>query len=300
MRAGFVFSEVLTGLRRNVTMTIAMILTTAISLGLLGFGLIVAKLTDETRTLYGDKVQVQVYLTVDQSRSDPDCTGAVCQGLLEDLRGNPDVASVSYESQEAAYQRYLRTFASQPEMIAIVRKEALSATFRVSLVDPQRFRVISQDFTGKPGVLSVDDQSEVLDKVFSLLNSVRNVAITIALIQAFAAVLLISNMVQVAALSRRTETSIMRLVGASRWRTQLPFMIEAVFAGLVGVALAILGLVVAKLTFVDKIFGSIISTGLLPPIDGTYLVFASYWLIPIGIVLSGAAAYATLRAYVRL
>lgn len=300
MRAGFVFGEVLTGLRRNVTMTIAMILTTAISLGLLGFGLIVAKLTDETRTLYGDKVSVSVYLTVDQSKSDADCSGATCQTLLNQLKTDPDVATVAYESQESAYQRYLKTFASQPEMIAIVRKEALSATFRVTLVDPQRFKVINQDYSGKPGVLSVDDQSAVLDKVFSLLNSVRNVAITIALIQAFAAVLLISNMVQVAALSRRTETSIMRLVGASRWRTQLPFMIEAVVAGMVGVGLAIVGLIAAKVSFVDKVFGSIISTGLLPQIDTSYLVFASYWLIPIGAVLSAAAAYVTLRLYVRL
>ena len=300
MRAGYVFSEVLTGLRRNITMTIAMILTTAISLGLLGFGIIIAKLTTDAGELYGSKVQVTVNLTTDLSANDPNCSSDVCQNLLNALQANPDVSQVDFESQEAAYERYKKQFAGQPEMIEIARKEALSASFHVKLVDPQRFAVIKQQYAGKPGVLSVNDQSEILNRLFSFLNVVRNTALVIAGIQACAAVLLISNMVLVAARNRRTETNIMRLVGATRWRTQLPFMIEALVAGMIGVVLAIVGLVVTKLTFVDKVFGSVVSSALLPPIDASYLVVASYWLIPIGILLSAAAAYVTLRLYVRL
>ena len=93
---------------------------------------------------------------------------------------------------------------------------------------------------------SVNDQSELLDRVFSLLNGIRNATIVVALVQAFAALLLISNMVQIAAFTRRTETNIMRLVGASRWRTQLPFMIEAIVAGLIGAVLAIGGLIAGQ------------------------------------------------------
>lgn len=300
MRAGYVFSEVLTGLRRNITMTIAMILTTAISLGLLGFGIIIAKLTNDAGILYEAKVQVTVNLTTDQSKNDANCTNAVCQDLLTSLKSNPDVSVVTYESQDAAYARYRKQFAGQPEMLQIARKEALSASFRVQLHDAQRFAVIKQQYDGKPGVLSVDDQSQILNRLFSFLNVIRNTSLVIAGIQAFAAVLLISNMVLVAARSRRTETNIMRLVGATRWRTQLPFMIEAVMAGLIGVGLAIVGLIVAKLTFVNRVFGSVVSAALLPPIDSSYLVVASYWLIPIGVLLSAAAAYVTLRLYVRL
>ena len=91
--------------------------------------------------------------------------------------------------------------------------------------------MIAEQFDGKPGVQSVADQSAFLDRLFSLLNGIRNATIIVALIQALAALLLISNMVQIAAYTRRTETAIMRLVGASRWRTQLPFMLEAVIAG---------------------------------------------------------------------
>ena len=300
MRAGYVFSEVATGLRRNVTMTIAMILTTAISLGLLGFGIIIAKLSNDAGTLYASKVQVSVNLTVDESTTDPTCTQAACQSLLTSLQADPDVAEVSYESQDQAFTRFRKQFAGQPEMLEIARKQALSASFHVKLKDPQRFAVIRANYVGKPGVKSIDDQSQIVDRLFSFLNVIKTTALVVAAIQAVAAVLLIANMVLVAARSRRTETNIMRLVGATRWRTQLPFMIEAVLAGLIGVGLAIVGLIVAKLTFVNKVFGSVVSSALLPPIDGTYLVVASYWLIPIGVLLSAAAAYVTLRLYVRL
>ena len=88
MRAGFVVTEVLNGFRRNITMTIAMILTTAISLGLLGGGLIIARMTDQMRDIYGDKVEVTIYLTPDQSALDPDCRASPCQDINELLQAN--------------------------------------------------------------------------------------------------------------------------------------------------------------------------------------------------------------------
>ena len=85
----FVVSEVLTGLRRNVTMTIAMILTTAISLGLFGGGLLVVRTIDRTEQIYRDRVEVQVFLTNDVSAADADCSQAVCSGLKATLQNSP-------------------------------------------------------------------------------------------------------------------------------------------------------------------------------------------------------------------
>ena len=300
MRAGYVFSEVLTGLRRNITMTVAMILTTAISLSLLGGGLVVARISQATQALYGDKVEVIIYLTTDQSSKDPNCTDSVCQNIVASLKKNADVELSTYQTQADAFQQYKTRFAGQPEMLAIVQQDALPASFHVKLHDPQRFKVISQEFTGLPGVDQVNDQSDFLNKLFGLLNGVRNLAIIVALIQAFAALLLISNMVQIAAYTRRTETSIMRLVGASRWRTQLPFMIEAVVAGVIGALLSIGLLVVAKVTFVDKLLGSVINSGVLAPLTGTDLVAVAPWLLLAGAGLAAISGYVTLRLYVRI
>jgi cell division transport system permease protein len=300
MRAGYVFSEVLTGLRRNITMTVAMILTTAISLGMLGGGLIVARVTQATQVLYGDKVEIVVFLTTDQSKKDPDCRDSVCQQIEKALKANPEVELSTYQTQAEALAQYKQRFAGQPEMLAIVQESALNASFHVKLQDPQRFKIISQQFTGLPGVESVSDQSDLLNRLFGILNGIRNAAIVIALIQALAALLLISNMVQVAAYTRRTETAIMRLVGASRWRTQLPFMIEAVVAGVIGAAVSITLLVLAKVFFVDKLFGSVFHSGVLAPLTNTDLLVVAPWLLITGAGLAAISAYVTLRLYVRV
>ena len=121
MRASFVFSEVLTGLRRNVTMTVAMILTTMVSLLLLGGGLLVVRMIDKTQAVYEDKLQVNVYLTNDISANDKDCQEDPCRSLRSDLENDPAVESVSYENRDQAYKRFKEIFASQPELVKLAQ-----------------------------------------------------------------------------------------------------------------------------------------------------------------------------------
>ena len=113
MRVDFVVREVLTGLRRNVTMTIAMILTTAISLGLVGTGLLAVRTIDRTEELYSSRVEVRVTLTQDVSSADADCSQPICAGLKQTLENSPLVASVTFENQQQAYENYKRLFAGQ-------------------------------------------------------------------------------------------------------------------------------------------------------------------------------------------
>ncbi|RIJ77020.1 ABC transporter permease [Nakamurella silvestris] len=300
MRAGYVFSEVATGLRRNVTMTIAMILTTGISLGLLGLGLLIVKMTDDTKAIYGDKVEILIYLTADQSKEDPNCLQPLCSGLLTELQANPEISEVYFESQEQAYERYKKQFANQPAMLEIATADALQASFHIKLYDPQRFEVITQQYGDRQGVGSIQDQAAFLERLFVVLNGMRNATIILAVIQAAAAFLLISNMVQIAAYTRRTETEIMRLVGASRWRTQLPFLIEAVVAGLIGAAIAVGGLFAVKTFVLDRTLGALFRSGILPAVSTADLVTVAPILGGAGAVLAAVSAYVTLRLYVRI
>lgn len=299
MRASFVFSEVLTGLRRNVTMTVAMILTTMVSLLLLGGGLLVVRMIDKTQTVYEDKLQVNVYLTNDISENDKECQKDPCRTLRSDLENDPAVESVKYENRDQAYARFKEIFASQPELVKLARPEALPASFNVKLFDPDRPEVIIQTFSGKVGVDSIADQSEFLDRFFDALNGVRDLTFVVALIQAVAALLLISNTVQVSAFTRRTEVGIMRLVGATRWYTQLPFLLEAVVAGLIGAVLAIGLLVLAKLWFLDRLLEGPFAAGVIRPIEGLDILLISPWLLLTAIGISAITGYVTLRLYVR-
>jgi cell division transport system permease protein len=299
MRASFVLSEVLTGLRRNITMTIAMILTTMISLALLGGGLLVVRMIDKTQELYQDKVEVSVYLTNDISANDKSCTNEPCASLRSDLDGNPAVESVEFENRDQAYERFKRIFEAQPELVKLARPEALPASFHVKLLDPDRPEVITQTYTGQPGVDSIADQSEFLERFFDALNGVRNLTFVVAAILAAATLLLISNTVQVSAFTRRNEVGIMRLVGATRWYTQLPFLLEAVVAGVVGAVLAIGFLFIITGAFLQRALSGAISANVVRPIDTLDILLVSPVLLLISVVISAITGYVTLRLYVR-
>src|SRR3954464_6377321 len=119
----FVWREALVGLRRNLTMSIAMVITTAISLGLLGAGLVAVRTIDRTEDLYYSLIAVQVALDEPTSAEDPDCSSPVCTGLREELTRNPLVAAVEYESRSAAFARFQRIYAGQ-SILQLVRPQS--------------------------------------------------------------------------------------------------------------------------------------------------------------------------------
>jgi cell division transport system permease protein len=294
MRVNFVLSEVATGLRRNLTMTIAMVLTTAICLGLAGTGLLITRMITHMKEIYYDKVQVSIFLA--DNVTDPQR-----QAIEQQLKASPEVKHFIYESKAEAYARFKQQFSQQPELVQNTPEDALPESFRVELVNPERYKVIAQEFpNGKNGVDQVRDEGDFLNRLFSLLNGARNATIAVAVLQALAALLLISNTIQLAAFNRRNETNIMRLVGASRWYTQLPFILEAAVAGLIGAALAVGGLVVTKLLFVDKTLAGPIKAGIIPPVNWSEIATISPIIAGAGVVAAGLAAYVTLRLYVRL
>jgi cell division transport system permease protein len=293
MRANFVLSEVATGLRRNLTMTIAMIITTSISLGFFGGSLLAAREIGQMRELYFDKLQVSIYL-------DDNITPPQRDSLRAELESSPEVADYQFLTKEQAFERFKKLFQSNPNLVSVAAPEDLPATYLVRLKNPQRYTVLNAQFTGQPGVAQVEGQSVALDRIFSLFNGIRNGAIFVAMIQALAALLLIANTIQIAAFNRRVETGIMRLVGASRWYTQLPFMLEAAVAGLAGALLAMGWLVLGKVLFVDKVLAGPIKSGIFPPVDYNSIVLVSPWIGLTGVGLAVVAAYVTLRLYVRL
>src|SRR3954447_10361554 len=294
MRVNFVLSEVATGLRRNLTMTVAMIITTAISLGLMGTGLLIAGMITEMKEIYYDKVQVSIFLA-------DDVTDEQRTAIEQKLDGSPEVGTFIYDSKEEAYHRLHQQLSQQRELVENTPEDALPESFRVELKNPERYPIIAEQFPdGKDGVDQVRDEGDFLDRLFSLLNGARNATIAVAVVQALAALLLISNTIQLAAFNRRNETNIMRLVGASRWYTQLPFILEAAVAGLIGGLLAGGGLVLTKVLFVDHTLAGPIKAGIITGIDWSQIATTGAIITLAGVALAGFASYVTLRLYVRL
>jgi cell division transport system permease protein len=296
VRFGFLFNEVLTGLRRNVTMTVAMILTTAISIALFGGGLLVIRLADNSRAIYLDRVESQVFLTNDVSANDPTCAAEPCKTLKDRIDHRSDVKSWRFLNRDAAYADAIRKF---PQYKDVASKDSFPASFVVKLENPAEHKDFDTAMQGQPGVFQVLNQKELIDRLFAVLDGLSSAAFAVALVQAVGAILLIANMVQVAAYTRRTEVGIMRLVGASRWYTQLPFLLEAMLAATAGVLIAVIGLLLVRALFLDNALSQFYQANLIARVDYTDILYISPWLFLVGVVMSGLTAYATLRVYVR-
>jgi cell division transport system permease protein len=296
VRAGFLVNEVVTGLRRNVTMTIAMILTTAISIGLFGGGLLVVRLADQSRAIYLDRVESQVFLNNDISAVDPTCDSEPCKALRAQIESREDVKSVRFLNKDEAYSDAITKF---PEYKDVASKDSFPASFIVKLNDPEQNQAFDAAMQGQPGVLNVLNQKDLIDRLFAVLDGLSRAAFAIAVVQAISAILLIANMVQVAAYTRRTEIGIMRMVGATRWYTQLPFLLEAVLAATIGVVLAIIGLIVVRALFLDNALSQFYQANLIARIDYADILYIAPAMFVIGVAMAAVTAYVTLRLYVR-
>jgi cell division transport system permease protein len=210
MRAGFLLSEVRIGLRRNLTMTFAVIVTVAISLSLLGIGLLSNAQVSAMKDYWYDKIEVSVFLCGSLSES-PSCAGGVVTqeqrvAIKADLEALPVVQSVFYESQTEAYERFKERF-KDSAIAQNVTADQLPESFRVKLQDPTQFDVVVSAFSGRPGVDIVQDQRTILERFFKLLEVLRNGALAVGLLSVLTAALLISNTLRIAAFNRRRETA---------------------------------------------------------------------------------------------
>lgn len=301
MRKGFIATEVGAGLRRNLTMTVAMILTTAISLAMFGGGLLVVKVADNSKQIFLSRVEVQVYLDEAFSAKDPECTQKACQDLSERIKKIQGVNTVTYISRKQAVEDATeRVFAHQQQFQQLVKGIGLPASFKIKVDNTQQIdNVIAALTPYPPGVNGINDQRELVNKIFNVLNSVRNSAFLIAILQAIAAILLMINTIQMAAFSRRTEVSIMSLVGATRWYRQLPFIVETLFSALIGAVLAIIGIIGVKEAFLSRFLDN--AGGLKQITDFSIMdvLVISPWILLTGATLAIVTSYVTLRLYVK-
>ena len=302
MRVRFVMGEVWNGIRRNLTMTIAVIITVAVSLALFGAGLMVRSQVSLMRDYWYDKVQVSIFLCGISSKVSSCPDGAVTQAQREEIRADlellkPLVEEVYYESSAEAYQRFSEQMKGNP-ILENTDPEVLPESFRVRLSDPTKYDVVASAFVGRAGVDEVNDQRKVLDTLFAILRGFQTGALVIAAMMLLATVLLVANTIRVAAFSRRRETGIMRLVGASNFYIQLPFLLEAAFAATIGALVAIGLLASLKAILVDGVLS--------PSFQFTAFVGWDVWaqvsvvVFVTGVALASVAALLTLRRYLRV
>jgi cell division transport system permease protein len=304
MRAQFVFQEVWTGLRRNLTMTVALVVVVAISLSLLGTGLLFVKQVDNTRTYWQGRVQLSIYLCTAtsvsaQCKANGPATAAQRASIDHDLLAlkSQGVEAVYYESQAQAFQHFKHDFAQDRSFSSLVTQSEIPDSFQVKLRNAQAdYPVVAGAVEGRQGVDNIVNVESILSNFYKLLDGARNAVIVVAIILVIAAILLVANTIRLSAFKRRRETCIMRLVGASNFYVQLPFLLEGIIAGMFGWLVAA-GLLIAVKTLgldtLQQYFPYNVRLSLADLIEVIVLAMV------MGVVLCGVTSFLTLRRYLR-
>ncbi len=303
MRAQFVFHEVWIGLRRNLTMTVALIVVVAISLSLLGTGLLFVKQVDNTRSYWQSRVQLSVYLCTNSSlggtcQKNGAVTPAELANIKSELLQTHDILSIQYVSQAAAVAQFRKEFANNTPIVKYTAADQIPSSFEIRLKNTEtEAATVTSVIDGAPGVAEVVNDASILDQFYRLLDEARNAVAVIAIFLLVAAILLVANTIRLSAFNRRRETSIMRLVGASNFYVQLPFLVEGMIAGLIGWLIAT-GLLIGVKSLLLSSLQSVFPYGV--QLTTADLVEVIIVAMITGLLICGSTSFLTLRRYLRV
>ncbi|GAA1512160.1 cell division transport system permease protein [Agromyces terreus] len=303
MRFGLVLAEAGNGLRRNITMVISVVLVTFISLTFVGTAALLQLQIGQMKNYWYERAQVAVYLCTGLSstascadgEATPEQKDAIEAQLNSDTLA-PYIDEFYFEDHDQAYENFQKQFEGTPAA-DYVTPEVLNETFWVNLVDPSQSDVLVESLAGMPGVEGVVDQRRYLDQIFDALNAASYTAIAVAAIMLVAAALLIATTIRLSAFSRRRELGIMRLVGASNRFIQTPFVLEGVFAGLIGSLLAGGAVVAIVHFFVQGYLADNLSFTFVDVGDALLVVPL---LVVVGVLLAAVSAGIAITRYLRV
>ncbi len=301
-RLGLVLREMFHGVFHNITMTLAVIITVAVSLTLFGTGLLVNQQVSVMKDYWYDRVEVSVFLC--GNASDPAAcpngpvTAPQRDAIKAKLAGMTSVVEqVYYESSQEAYERFKQQFKDSP-ILGNVTADAMPESFRVKLVNAEDYGQVATAVHGMPGVEQVQDQRKLLDKFFRLLNGLQAGAMGVAIAMLIVTVLLVINTMRMAAFNRRRETAIMKLVGASNTYVRMPFVLEAAFLAAVGGVLAVGALAAEKIYLIDRIMQP--SFRFTAFIGWQQVRTVMIIVFVVGVLLASVAAIGSVRRYLRV
>jgi cell division transport system permease protein len=303
MRVQYVLQEIVQGLRRNLTMVIAVVVSTAVALVMLGSGLLMWQQTLHMKDYWYDKVEVSVFMCNQEDAGKyPNCQTAATAAQMDTVHSTlvnktPHVQSVTEETPDQAFARYQQMQRGSALSQDIMPKD-MEYSYRVKLDDPNNAQVVEGAVAGLPGVQSVQDEQQLLKPLFTFINIAEITALSVAAIMLVLAFLLIFNTVRLSAFSRRRETGIMRLVGASNFYIQMPFLLEGAVAGMLGGVTASVILIAVKALFVNHVVAPHLTS--IQFIGWSPFVWIVPSLLAVGVLMSVLASAFTLRKYLRV
>ena len=298
MKLRFILSEVGKGLARNRAMSVAVIIVTYVSLLFVGVAGLSQMQVMQMKSQWYDKIEVSIYMCATDDAT-PSCNAteateariSAVRDKLNSAEMSQYVKNVYEESREEAYENYLKLYGDST-ISEWTTVDMMPVSFRVKLVDPEQYSIIKEEFSGAAGVSQVKDQREIIEPLFNVIDAARLMALGLGGVMIIAAILLISTTIRLSAMSRETETQIMRYVGASNLFIQAPFMIEGALAAIAGAILAV-GTLFAGVHF-------LVQGWLAPSFSWTSFIGATQVWIMTPILILAAVALALIASAVSL
>jgi cell division transport system permease protein len=248
LKVDYVARETATNLFRNVTLTLASVLTVVVSLTLFGSALLLRQGVENANERFKGGIEFIVYLQ-------PQITTEQKDSIKKDLDSNPDVDHANFVDQDETYAEFKRLFANSPQLVETVSPEILPPSFRVAprIQDPEVVKALGDQFQDKPGVYEVVFAFEVVQRIQETFNKIGVRFLAAAVLLLVAALMLILNTIRVAMFARRREIEVMKLVGATNWFIRVPFIVEGIIQTLLGAGIAVGFMTFLVRPFIDEL-----------------------------------------------
>lgn len=302
MRYRHILAETWSGITRNFTMTLAVIVTMWVSLTLFGGGLLAYQQVELMKGRWYDKIEISVFLcsevmSGDHCTAGQDVTAAQKKTIQATLENNPQVSKVYFESKQGAFADFQDAYRNSP-ILDTLTVDQMQESYRVKLNNPEQYQGVVSAVIGLPGVQAVQDLRQFLDPFFRILRTVQNLTIAASVLLLASAALQIGNTIRLTAFARRREIGIMRLVGASNLYITLPFLFESIFASVIGAALACATLGAGVYVLITR--NAQVSIQSLPWIGMSQAGWAMVWVAIVGVALAIIPTLVTTRKYLKV
>lgn len=285
-RIGYAFRETWASFRRNLTLTAAAVLTSAVSLLLVGATFLIQRGFDNLLVRWKGDVEMIVFVASD---ADP----AQIAYIESTIKSQPtviDASQVRYLDKTASYEEAKQLFTGDPTLLSLLSPDTIPTQFKIVPLsdDAALVRSLGEQYRALPkveGVTLAEDEFEVIS---TLSGFIRTVTIVMSVVLLGVAVALIWNTIRTAMFARRREIEVMKLVGATNWFIRIPFMLEGLLHGLIGGVMSCGGLWALNKAWESGVAGFKPGTGVSAlVVPGSYVSGVMIMLLSIG-ALAGA------------
>ncbi|MEY3807009.1 MAG: cell division protein FtsX [Actinomycetota bacterium] len=285
-RLSYAVRETIASFRRNVTLSVAAVITSAVSLLLVGTTFLIQRAFDNLLVQWRGDVGMIVFVR-------PDVTDDALQFIEQNLRSQPNVVDVDkleYLDRAASYEEAKRVFAGDPTTLSLLSVDSIPSQYKVVplTTDPELVRSLAEQYRTLPGVAGVSLAEDEFDVISTLSGFVRTVTIGMSLVLLAVAIILIWNTIRTAIFARRREIEVMKLVGATDWFIRIPFILEGLIQGLVGAIVSCGGLWALNSAWTSGVAGFKPGTGVSSlVVPGSYVNGVMVTLLIVGALAGG-------------